>query len=136
MATALVCACFSASMMLLFRENIASVYTADRHVIQLASSLLVYAALFQFSDALQVIAAAALRGYQDTRVTMLLILFAYWGIGLPLGYTLGMTDLLGAPSGPSGLWQGLIAALTCAAAMLSLRLVSSARKSIHRKVTT
>jgi hypothetical protein len=38
---------------------------------------------------------------------MILTLFAYWGIGLPVGYALGLTDWLGAASGPSGLWQGL-----------------------------
>lgn len=131
-ATALAYAVFSASLMLLGREHIAAVYTADPQVIQLAAMLLVYAALFQFSDAVQVTAAGALRGYQDTRVTMLLTLFAYWGIGLPVGYVLGLTDWLGAARGPSGLWQGLIVGLTCAAIMLAIRVVRSARKRIRR----
>ncbi|MEB0042267.1 MATE family efflux transporter [Pseudomonas sp. MH10] len=131
MATALFYACFSASLMLLTREHIAKIYTADPLVIKMAASLIVFSALFQFSDAIQVTAAGALRGYQDTRVTMILTLFAYWGIGLPVGYTLGLTDLLGPASGPSGLWQGLIVGLTCAALMLSMRLVSSARKRIR-----
>jgi MATE family multidrug resistance protein len=72
-----------------------------------------------------------LRGYQDTRVTMILTLFAYWGIGLPVGYALGLTDWFGTPSGPSGLWQGLIVGLSCAALMLSIRLTRSARKRIR-----
>jgi MATE family multidrug resistance protein len=93
--------------------------------------LIVYSALFQFSDAIQVTAAGALRGYQDTRVTMILTLFAYWGIGLPVGYALGLTDWLGEPRGPSGLWQGLIVGLSCAALMLSIRLTRSARKRIR-----
>lgn len=131
MATALAYACFSASLMLLARKPIAAIYTADAQVIHLAATLLVYAALFQFSDAIQVTAAGALRGYQDTRVTMLLTLFAYWGIGLPVGYLLGLTDWLGPASGPSGLWQGLIVGLTCAALMLSVRLARSARKRIR-----
>ena len=76
-------------------------------------------------------AAGALRGYQDTRVTMILTLFAYWGIGLPVGYALGLTDWLGAPRGPSGLWQGLIVGLSCAAVMLLIRLTRSARKRIR-----
>ncbi|MGX1127600.1 MATE family efflux transporter [Pseudomonas defluvii] len=132
MATALAYACFSASLMLLMREPIASIYTADSAVIQIASMLIVYSALFQFSDAVQVTAAGALRGYQDTRVTMILTLFAYWGIGLPVGYLLGLTDWLGTASGPSGLWEGLIVGLTCAALMLSVRLVRSARKRIRQ----
>jgi len=63
-------------------------------------------------------------------VTMLLTLFAYWGIGLPIGYALGLTDWLGEPSGPRGLWQGLVVGLTCAAIMLGYRVSTSARKRI------
>lgn len=131
MAAALGYACLSASLMLLLREEIAQIYTPDRAVIAVATTLLVYSALFQFSDAIQVTAAGALRGYQDTRVTMILTLFAYWGIGLPVGYALGLTDWLGEPSGPSGLWQGLVVGLTCAGGMLAVRLASSARKRIR-----
>ncbi|CAN7156123.1 MATE family efflux transporter [Pseudomonas sp. LjRoot71] len=131
MAAALGYACLSASLMLLLREQIAQIYTPDPAVILVATTLLVYSALFQFSDAIQVTAAGALRGYQDTRVTMILTLFAYWGIGLPVGYILGLTDWFGEPSGPSGLWQGLVVGLTCAGGMLAIRLAGSARKRIR-----
>ena len=131
MAAALGYACLSASLMLLLREQIAQIYTPDPAVILVATTLLVYSALFQFSDAIQVTAAGALRGYQDTRVTMILTLFAYWGIGLPVGYILGLTDWFGEPSGPSGLWQGLVVGLTCAGGMLAVRLAGSARKRIR-----
>ena len=132
LGTALVFATFSASLILLLREQIAAIYTPDTAVIQIAAMLIVFAALYQFSDAIQVICAGALRGYQDTRVTMILTLFAYWGIGLPVGYLLGLTEVLGPASGPSGLWQGLIAGLTCAALMLSIRLVRCTRRHIRR----
>lgn len=129
--TALAYACVSATCMLLMLEPIARIYSSAPEVIEVAVALIVYAALFQFSDAIQVTAAGALRGYQDTRATMILTLFAYWGIGLPVGYLLGLTELLGAASGPAGLWQGLIVGLTCAALMLTLRLKSSARRRIR-----
>lgn len=131
MGTALVWACISASLIVLLRGQIATVYTADPKVIEVASMLLMFAALYQFSDVIQVTAAGALRGYQDTRVTMILTLFAYWGIGLPVGYALGLTDWLGQANGPSGLWQGLIVGLTCAALMLGLRLMRTAKKRIR-----
>ncbi|MFP3515054.1 MATE family efflux transporter [Pseudomonas sp. SIMBA_077] len=132
MGTALVWACISASLIYALRGPIATVYTADPTVIEVATMLLMFAALYQFSDVIQVTAAGALRGYQDTRVTMILTLFAYWGVGLPVGYALGLTDWLGQANGPSGLWQGLIVGLTCAALMLTVRLVRSARKRIRR----
>jgi MATE family multidrug resistance protein len=133
MLVGLAYACISASTMFLSREYIARVYTNDMAVIAVASSLIIFAALFQFSDAIQVTAAGALRGYQDTRVTMLLTLFAYWGIGLPVGYSLGLTDLWGPASGPRGLWQGLIVGLTCAAIMLGIRLVRSSKRRIRQQ---
>ena len=131
MATALAYACLSASSMLWLRTDIAEIYTPDLAVIGVAGSLLIYSAFFQFSDAIQVTAAGALRGYQDTRVTMLITLLAYWGIGLPVGYSLGLSDWLGEPSGPKGLWQGLVVGLTCAALLLGIRLARSARRHIR-----
>lgn len=131
MATALGYACLSASLMYLLREEIAQIYTSAPEVIAIAGGLIVYSALFQFSDAIQVTAAGALRGYQDTRVTMIFTLFAYWGIGLPVGYALGLSDLFGEPSGPKGLWQGLVVGLTCAAVLLGIRLQRSSRRYIR-----
>ncbi|MCC6075502.1 MATE family efflux transporter [Pseudomonas sp. GCM10022188] len=131
MATALAYACCSASLIVLLRGDIARLYTPDAEVVAVAGALLVYSALFQFSDAIQVTAAGALRGYQDTRATMLITLLAYWGIGLPIGYGLGLSGLFGSPSGPAGLWQGLVVGLSCAALLLGVRLQRSARRHIH-----
>lgn len=128
---ALLLACLTSSGMLLGRDLIASLYSTDAAVLAIASGLIVFAALFQFSDAIQVTAAGALRGYQDTRATMLITLFAYWGIGLPVGYGLGLADWFGPASGPAGLWQGLIVGLTCAALMLGVRLQRCARRRIR-----
>ncbi len=131
MATALLCACLSASYMFLLREHIARIYTTDTAVLAVATSLIIYSAIFQFSDAIQVTAAGALRGYQDTRITMLITLFSYWGVGLPIGYMLGLTEKLGFAQGPAGLWQGLIVGLSCAAVMLGMRLHKIARRQIY-----
>lgn len=131
MAAGLLCACVSCTLMLTARTAIAGLYSQDLAVIQLAASLLVFAGIFQFSDAIQVTAAGALRGYQDTRATMIITLLAYWGVGLPVGWALGLSDWFGAPRGPAGLWQGLVLGLTCAAILLSVRLARSARRRIH-----
>lgn len=90
---------------------------ANATVAALAATLLAYAATFQIFDGVQVSAAGALRGYKDTRRPMLLNLFAYWCIGLPVGVWLGFrTDL-----GPRGLWLGLVCALATASVMLTTR---------------
>lgn len=119
---ALVFACVSASSLLLWRETVVELYTSDAQVVAIATGLIVYSALFQLSDGIQVCAAGALRGFQDTRVTMIITLVAYWGVGLPVGYALGLTDWFVPASGPQGLWQGLIVGLTCAAIFLGARL--------------
>jgi MATE family multidrug resistance protein len=96
---------------------IAALYTQDAEVHAIAVRLLAMAAVFQISDGLQVSSAFALRGMKDTRVTMLITFIAYWGLGLPLGYVLGITWQLG----PQAMWIGLIAGLTVAAILLHTR---------------
>ena len=104
------------------RHWIPHIYTSNPEVIALASYLLLFAALYQISDALQVCANGCLRGFEDTGKPMLMTLFAYWGVGLPLGYSLGLTDWLVPAMGPAGFWIGLVAGLTVAAVLLGLRL--------------
>ena len=97
-------------------------------MITIATSLLTFAALYQISDAIQIAAAGALRGYQDTLVVMAITFFAYWLCGLGLGYYLAFSlavpgiEALAEPLGAKGFWIGIIAGLTVAAIMLSYRL--------------
>lgn len=112
----------TATLTLIFAENIAGIYTRDPQLITVAVGLLYLNALYQFSDAFQVGAAAALRGYKDTRVPLLMVIFSYWVIGLPLGYSLALTDLWGPPMGARGFWISLIIGLSIAAVLLGLRL--------------
>jgi multidrug resistance protein, MATE family len=113
------------SILLFGHDQIVALYTRDAVVAALASSLLLYAAAFQFPDGIQVLSAGALRGLRDTRVPMLLAACAYWGIGMPLGAGLG----LGLGWGPKGMWIGLIAGLTFAAILLGARFLRSSRDS-------
>ncbi len=111
-----------ALLLLLFHAYVPLIYTSNTAVQQLASQLLLFAALYQISDAWQVTANGALRGYEDTAVPMVITLLAYWGVGLPVGYVLGLTDLLRPAMGPYGFWIGLLVGLTLAAILLSVRL--------------
>ena len=83
-----------------------------------------FAAIFQFSDGIQVTANGALRGLKDTTLPMLITALAYWGVGMPLGWWLGFCAGMGAP----GMWIGLIAGLTTAAALLLARFMRLARR--------
>jgi MATE family multidrug resistance protein len=114
---------FSAAVLLFAHAEIAQLYTRDAAVIALASSLLLYAALLQLPDGLQMLASGALRGLQDTRVPMMIAVFSYWGIGMPLGAWLG----LGLGWGPQGMWVGLITALGIAMVLMGWRFHNSPR---------
>lgn len=126
-ASAILFSCVSASAMLFLPQYIVALYTDDPAVQALTVQLLAFAAAFQLSDGLQVTAAGSLRGYHDTRITMLITLIAYWGIGLPSGYVLGLTDLAVPMLGVKGLWIGLILGLTVAAVLLNWRLARISR---------
>ena len=120
-ALALVTQSLSALVLLTGHDLVVALYTSDVAVAALASSLLLYAAAFQYPDGIQVLSAGALRGLKDTRVPMFLAALAYWGIGMPLGAYLGL--VLGW--GPRGMWIGLIAGLSVAAFLLARRVLRS-----------
>jgi len=112
----------TAALTVLLREPIAGIYTDDLQVITLAATLLFFAAIYQISDSVQVVAAAALRGYKDTQAIFYITIIAYWGMGLPTGMILGLTDWVVPRMGPQGFWVGFIVGLTGAALMLGARL--------------
>ena len=120
----------TAALTLLCAEAIAAVYTQDHQVIAGAVGLLVLNAFYQVSDAIQVAAAASLRGYKDTRVPLLITVFAYWVIGLPLGYSLALTDVWGPALGARGFWISLIVGLSIAALLLGERLRRVANRAL------
>jgi multidrug resistance protein, MATE family len=109
--------------MALLPRQIAALYTDDPPVIALAAQLLLLAAIFQFSDGIQVTANGALRGLKDTTVPMLITTFAYWGVGMPVGGWLAFHAGMGA----RGMWIGLAAGLSVAAVLLFARFASRVR---------
>ncbi|MCY0966611.1 MATE family efflux transporter [Parathalassolituus penaei] len=130
----LLIAAFNATLMVTLSETIAGLYSPDPAVVSLAATLLLYAAVFQLSDATQVAAAGALRGYHDTLMVMLITFGAYWVAGLGCGYWLGFygSEYLGiAPMGAEGFWIGLITGLTMAALGLLTRLWRVSNRYVH-----
>ena len=114
------CALFmalSATVLLLFRDLIITLYTNDPIVTDIALSLLLVAAIFQIADGVQIGAAAALRGYKDTRFPMAINIFAYWVIAFPLAYLATVTYV--APA--NFIWSAFVAGLGLAAVLLTWR---------------
>ncbi|RPE70986.1 MATE family multidrug resistance protein [Pacificibacter maritimus] len=107
---------------LAFPEQLIGVFIAPDEparleVLQIGATLLIFSALFQFSDGGQVIALSLLRGLQDTAIPMWLASLSYWGIGLPIAYVLGFVVDWGA----SGVWIGLLVGLSAAWVLMGWR---------------
>ena len=107
----------TAVMLFSIPETIIGIYTDDPLVSKMSVSLLFMAGLFQISDGLQVGGFGALRGLKDTRTPMIVNFIAYWLIGFPIGYYLGIIS----DFGPEGLWIGLISGLSVAAILHNFR---------------
>jgi MATE family multidrug resistance protein len=96
----------------------------------MAASLLIIAALFQLSDGAQVAGLGVLRGMEDVKVPTLVTLFAYWVLGLPLGYflafELGMAE--------KGIWYGLLIGLSITAVVLFYRFHALSKRRIEQSL--
>ncbi len=103
--------------------------TDNAEVIFLASQLLFVAAFFQISDGIQVVVLGALRGLQDVKIPTLITFIAYWLIGFPISYYLGLHTALKS----TGIWIGLLAGLTASAFMLYIRFNYLTKKLIAAK---
>jgi len=130
-----ICASFFAIGFMLFNGDLPKMYLdysdqikfADNfQVLTIASKLLLIVAVFQISDAVQVVVLGALRGMQDVKIPTLITFIAYWMIGFPISYYLGMYTEYKS----SGIWIGLLAGLTASAVMLYLRFHYLSKKLI------
>ena len=113
-------------------RQIASVYLdlgdpANDGLVAFAVQFFIIAALFQIFDGVQVIAAGALRGYQDTAVPMLIAGIGYWAIGFAGGWLLAFPLGFGAV----GLWLGLALGLGVVAISLTVQLHFRARSQLR-----
>lgn len=115
-----------------FYQVLPILYVNEIEVQKIASTLLIMAALFQLSDGLQVACMGALRGITDVKMPTLITLFAYWGIGIPLGYVLCFVLEMGAV----GIWFSLFIALTAAAILLTMRFLSRSKTIVQHLITT
>ncbi len=109
--------CLNAAVFIIFNQYLPWIFTKDTAVIAIAAQLLIIAGLFQLFDGTQVVGLGILRGMGDVNKPTLITFIAYWIIGLPIGYLLGIT--LGW--GVKGIWYGLTLGLLASSLMLFIR---------------
>lgn len=125
----LVFMCITAGIFTIFNHLLPWIYTSDKIVIAIAAQLLIIAAFFQLFDGTQVVGLGILRGMGDVNIPTIITFLAYWVIGLPVGYILGLKFHLGV----KGVWYGLVLGLMVSAILLFFRFQFISKK--HRDKT-
>jgi MATE family multidrug resistance protein len=90
---------------------------ASAATVELTATLLLVGATFFIADALQTIIGGALRGINDTRMTLVFAAIGYWCIAFPIAWMLAFHAHLGAV----GVWIGLSIGTFVYAGLLILR---------------
>lgn len=116
-----------------FRSDILAMYSPDPAVIALGSTLMLFAAFYQLTDAMQTVASGALRGYKISTLPMIIHIISFWGLGLGLGIVLGKTDWLMPRLGVHGFWAALVVSLSVAGLALVTYLSRVSRQRLHRQ---
>jgi MATE family multidrug resistance protein len=113
---------------LLFPYELAALFSNDEAVRVATVPLLRIAAVFQLSDAVQAVAAGALRGAGATRFTFVANAIGHYAIGLPVAVVLCFLVDMGA----AGLWWGLSLGLTGVAFAQALRFRALTSQHVSR----
>ena len=100
------------------RQPIAAIFTDNMEVIALTAELMLLIAVYQFSDAIQGLSISMMRGIQDVKIIMPIVLCSYLVLNIPVGIILAYHFDMGC----KGLVIGLIVGLSTAALLTSLRL--------------
>jgi MATE family multidrug resistance protein len=108
----------TAVMFVIVPTPLARMFTPDPRVIAVAVMLIPIAGIFQVFDGIQAVAAGILRGIGDTRAPLIVNLFGFWLLGVPVSIYLGFYTSAGA----AGLWWGLVVGLGAVAVFLLLRI--------------
>jgi MATE family multidrug resistance protein len=107
---------------------LAALYSEETGVVAIAASLIPIAGAFQVFDGTQAVAMGVLRGAGDTRVPVIVTIFGYYAVGLPVGLWLGAGLGLGA----QGYWWGLVTGLAVVAVVLIWRIRSRMSRALTR----
>jgi MATE family multidrug resistance protein len=107
-----------ALIFIVLRNPISAIFTDNAEVIALTSELMLLIAIYQFSDSVQGLSISMLRGLQDVKIIMPIVLCSYLLLNIPIGVILAFHFDMGC----HGLVIGLIVGLSSAALLTALRI--------------
>ena len=114
------------------REPLVAFSSTDPAVQAVALGLVVWLLLYQCFDALQTVAAHALRGYKVTLLPMLVHTFCFWGIGLAGGYWLSFHAPWRAEAPTvAGFWEACVLATLAATLLFGALLRAVSRRHVR-----
>jgi MATE family multidrug resistance protein len=116
----------AAVLVVLTAQPIVDIYTGDAAVLALAVPALAVVAVVTLADGTQGVLIGALRGAGDVIVPTAIYAVAFWAIGVPLAWWLGVAQGQGVGS----LFWSLFAALAVAALLLGLRFHAVSRRLV------
>lgn len=114
-------AMLTGALLWLLRKPVLHAYASDPAVVAAALPLMLFVAIYQAFDAVQVMTAFILRAYKVALIPTLIYAGSLWGIGLGGGYVLGFGLIEGMPAftrGASGFWLANSVSLAVAGALL------------------
>ena len=134
MKVVLVISLLQAVLVMLFRNEIPTLYSSDTAVTEVAATLLFVAAFVRVFDGLNIAGGGVLRGYGQTRSILLISVFAFWVVGAPLVWT-SVSDMGGtgiasiAQSRIQAIWYAILAAVAMACVMTLWRVRQTLKQS-------
>ena len=120
----LVWALFMATLFVVLRNNIGALFTDNTETIALTAQLMLPIAVYQLSDSIQGLSISMLRGIQDVKIIMPIVLCSYLILNIPIGCMLAYHFQMGC----MGLVIGLIIGLSSAAILTALRLRNQTKR--------
>jgi MATE family multidrug resistance protein len=127
MYTSLLYGLVCAVLFVAFKDSLPRIFNDNLMVVSMASTLLLWGALFQISDATQAVGVGLLRGIRDVKLPTAFVAIAYWVIGIPAGYYLAFPAKMGA----SGIWLGFVCGLTVSSVLLNFRFLKRTKPALQ-----
>lgn len=120
-----------ALILTVFAHQITGLFSQDVTVLDIATGLMHYVAIFLIFDAMQTVASGVLKGLQQFMQPLVVILFCYWIIIIPLSYVMGVKGWLQFSANVDVIWKVLAAGI-CLAALFMI--IQSYRRITHKEV--
>ncbi|MBM6551087.1 MATE family efflux transporter [Marinomonas ostreistagni] len=117
-----------------FNEQIPLLFSTNEVVASMAAGILLISSSYQLPDMLQTVFTGALRGFRDTRSSMIAMGVSLFGFSIPLGYWLAHLSPWAETLHVRGLYVGLGIGLVLLASILIARYRMTLIKYRHKKL--